>query len=232
MSQSPSEPVGITRIATRYAKAGHEREYEEMVREMFGLMKQEPGFLGADLIPPAEPGDPYHVVVRYRDQAGFEAWDNSPTRHEILGRMRTVAEGEPQHRVLTGLEAWFEPAVVPASMNPPKHRMAFVTWLGIWPTASFFIWLLSTLPVFPDGSALLANVPFLLRTLVITVAITLVMTYFMMPRVLTPLFKGWLQAGAKRAAARAEAKAAQDTSGGKPSGGRPTAGRAADGGTI
>jgi antibiotic biosynthesis monooxygenase (ABM) superfamily enzyme len=134
--------------------------------------------------------------------------------------MHGVAEGEPQHRVLTGLEAWFEPAVVPATMHPPKHRMGFVTWLGIWPTASFFIWLLSVLPVWPDGSALLANVPFLVRTLVITLAITAVMTYLMMPRVLTPMFKGWLAAGARKVAAR--------RSGPQP--GRRTEGRQADGG--
>lgn len=202
MSQPAAEPRSVTRIATRYARPGREAEYEAMVREMFGLMKQKPGFLGADLIPPEQAGEAYHVVVRYRDDAGFEAWDSSPERAEILDRMHAVAEGEPQHRRLTGLEAWFEPAVVPATMHPPKHRMGFVTWLGIWPTASFFIWLLSVLPVFPDGSALLANVPFLVRTFFITLAITVVMTYLMMPRVLTPLFKGWLAAGARRAAAR------------------------------
>lgn len=202
MSRPAPEPGSVTRIATRYAKPGREAEYEAMVREMFGLMKQKPGFLGADLIPPEHAGEAYHVVVRYRDDAGFEAWDTSPERADVLDRMHEVAEGEPQHRRLTGLEAFFEPAVVPATMHPPKHRMGFVTWLGIWPTASFFIWLFSVLPVFPDGSALLANVPFLVRTFVITLAITVVMTYLMMPRVLTPLFKGWLAAGARKAAAR------------------------------
>lgn len=197
-----SASASVTRIATRYAKAGQESAYEGTVREMFGLMKQKPGFLGADLIPPESVGDPYHVVVRYRDDAGFEAWDSSAERAGILDRMHEVAEGEPQHRRLTGLEAWFEPAVVPASMNPPKHRMGFVTWLGIWPTASFFIWLLSVLPVWPDGTALLAHVPFLVRTLIITLAITAVMTYLMMPRLLAPLFKGWLAAGARKASAQ------------------------------
>ncbi|SDB82952.1 hypothetical protein GA0111570_10470 [Raineyella antarctica] len=223
MRQSPSEPGSITRIATRYAKPGQEASYEAMVREMFALMRLKPGFLGADLIPPETPGEAYHVVVRYRDDEGFEAWDTSPERAEILARMHAVAEGEPQHRRLTGLEAWFEPAVVPASMNPPKHRMGFVTWLGIWPTATFFIWLFSVLPVFPDGSALLTNVPFLVRTFFITLAITAVMTYLMMPRVLAPMFKGWLAAGARKAAASAAAKRTGEapTEGGRQADGGP-----------
>lgn len=221
MSQTPPEPRSVTRIATRYARRGRETDYEAMVREMFGLMKEKPGFLGADLIPPENPGEAYHVVVRYRDDAGFEAWDASPERATILDRMHDVAEGEPEHRRLTGLEAWFEPAVVPATMHPPKHRMGFVTWLGIWPTASLFIWLLSVLPVFPDGGALLTDVPFLVRTFFITLAITVVMTYLMMPRVLTPMFKGWLAAGARKAAAKKAGEKAGRTSG-----------RAADGGRI
>ena len=221
MSQTQPEPQVVTRIATRYTKAGREADYEAMVREMFGLMKHKPGFLGADLIPPESAGGPYHVVVRYRDDAGFEAWDSSAERAEILDRMHDVAEGEPEHRRLTGLEAWFEPAVVPATMHPPKHRMGFVTWLGIWPTASFFIWVLSVLPVFPDGSALLTNVPFLVRTFFITLAITIVMTYLMMPRVLTPMFKGWLAAGARKAAAKQSGTKAA-----------PVTGRAADGGRL
>lgn len=201
----PESPV-VTRIATRYARPGREQDYERLVREMFGLMKDKPGFRGADLIPPEAADEPYHVIVRYADQAGFDAWDASPERAEILGRMHDTAEGEPRHRRLSGLEAWFEPAVVPASMNPPKHRMGFVTWLGIWPTATLFIWLLSGLPVWADGSTLLGNVPYLLRTAVITLAITAVMTYVVMPRVMTPLFKGWLAAGARKAAARRDGR--------------------------
>ncbi|WOQ18670.1 antibiotic biosynthesis monooxygenase [Raineyella sp. W15-4] len=219
MSHPTPEPAAITRIATRYAKPGHEHEYEEMAREMFSLMRQKPGFLGADLIPPEQPGDPYHVVVRYHDDTGFAAWDASPERAGILDRMHAVALGEPVHRRLSGLEAWFEPAVVPASMNPPKHRMALVTWVGIWPTATFFIWLLSTLPLLPGGLPLLAPVPFLVRTAVITICITVAMTYLVMPRLLTPLFKGWLVAGARKAAAKQQTEA------------RP-AGRQPDGGPV
>ncbi len=85
---------------------------------------------------------------------------------------------------LTGLESWFEGPVVPASMHPPRHRMALVTWLGIWPTASVFIFFLA-----PWLTSL--GLPFLLVTAINTALITAVMTYLLMPR-LTKLLRRFL----------------------------------------
>ena len=96
--------------------------------------------------------------------------------------MKAVAEGEPEFRKLSGLEAWFEPAVVPATMHPPRVRMAVVTWLGIFPTVSFFLWF-----VLPWIQPL----PFLPRTAVLTALIVVTMTWVVMPR-LTRLMRGFL----------------------------------------
>ena len=97
-------------------------------------------------------------------------------------RMKAVAEGEPEFRKLSGLEAWFEPAVVPATMHPPRARMALVTWLGIFPTVSFFLWF-----VLPWIQPL----PFLPRTAVLTALIVVTMTWVVMPR-LTRVLRGFL----------------------------------------
>lgn len=180
-----SEP-GVTRIARRRALPGHTAEYEALVREMFDRMRTAPGFAGAELIPPTEPGGHHQVVVNFRDEATLKAWDDSPERDAILGRMRSHAEGEPEHRRLSGLEAWFTPAVVPASMHPPRFRMAVVTWMGIWPLASFFIWFLG--PVLTGW-----GLPFLAVTFVNTILIVACMSYLVMPR-LTRLMKPFLNA--------------------------------------
>lgn len=172
----------ITRIARRRARPGREAEYEAQIREMFGLMRGVPGFLGADLIPPEERGGDYQVVVRFASEADLQAWDTCPARGAILVRLREVAEGEPEFRELSGLEAWFTPAVVPASMHPPRLRMAVVTWLGIFPTVSLVLWLVAPL---------LQGLPFLPRTAVLTALIVAVMTWGVMPH-LTRLMRGWL----------------------------------------
>ncbi|THF61846.1 antibiotic biosynthesis monooxygenase [Pseudothauera nasutitermitis] len=182
MQHGTSTPAPLTRIARRRAIPGREAEYEARVREMFAAMRNRAGFLGADLLPPEQAGGDYQIVVRFASEAALQAWDESPERAHSHARLREVAEGEPEFRRLSGLEAWFAPAVVPATMHPPRARMAVVTWLGIFPTVSLVLWLVAPL---------LQALPFLLRTALLTALIVAVMTWVVMPR-LTRLLHGWL----------------------------------------
>lgn len=184
LSTHSIESPHVTRIARRRALPGHEDAYEAGVRDMLAAMKTHPGFRAAELLPPEQAGGCYQVVVNFDSEAHLAEWDGSADRARFLERLRPHAEDEPNYRRLTGLEAWFEGPVVPASLKPPRHRMAFVTWLGIWPTASLFIFFLS--PVLVG-----LGWPFLLVTAVNTALITLVMTYLVMPN-LTKLLKGFL----------------------------------------
>ncbi len=172
----------ITRIARRRAQPGKEAQYEALIRELFEAMHKTPGFLAAEMVPPEQAGGFYQVIVHFRSEADLQVWDACPARARLHQRIREVADAEPDYRSLSGLEAWFAPAVVPASMHPPRVRMALVTWLGIFPTVSFFLWLV--LPY-------LMGLPFLLRTAVFTALITVTMTWIVMPR-LTRLMRGFL----------------------------------------
>ncbi|MDX9716380.1 MAG: antibiotic biosynthesis monooxygenase [Thauera sp.] len=175
-------PAPVTRIARRRALPGRETEYEARVRRMFAVMREQPGFLGADLLPPEQPGGDYQIVVRFSSEAALHGWDVSAARAQCHAHLREVAVGEPEYRRLSGLEAWFAPAVVPATMHPPRVRMAVVTWLGIFPTVSLVLWLIAPL---------LADWPFLLRNSVLTALIVATMTWVVMPR-LSRLMRGWL----------------------------------------
>lgn len=180
-------PARVTRIARRRARPGREAEYEATLREMLAAMRAHKGFLGGDMIPPETPGGEYQLVVRFASEAELQQWDMSAARGAILERQRELAEGEPEFRYLSGLEAWFEPAVVPASVHPPRVRMAVVTWMGIFPTVSFFLW--AVLPW-------LQPLPFLPRTAVLTALIVVTMTWVVMPR-LTRLMRPWLAPASK-----------------------------------
>lgn len=180
----PVGPAPVTRIARRHARPGHESRYEALIREMFGKMRAFHGFMGADMIPPEQPGGCYQVVVNFASEADLQRWDESSVRAEMHRRIREVAEDDPDYRRLSGLEAWFAGTVVPASMHPPRFRMAVVTWMGIFPVVSFYLWLVSLWPGFLEQ-------PFLPRTAVFTAVIVVTMTWVVMPR-LTKVMRGWL----------------------------------------
>lgn len=172
----------IMRIAHRRAKAGCTDAYEALVRGMFADTQKFPGFLGADLIPPHQEGGEYQVVLRFATEADMERWDVSPQRALWHKRLRTVAEGDPEYRLLTGLEAWFTQPLVPTNHPPVRWKMALITWFGIFPTVALLLAFIAPY---------LAALPFLLRTAIITGLVVLIMTWGIMPR-LTPLFRNWL----------------------------------------
>ena len=114
MAQNSSQTdAPVTRIARRRAMAGQEAAYEAVIRDMFAAMQKSPGFRGADMIPPAEPGGAYQVIVKFNSERDLQIWDESPARAAFHQRARAVAEDEPDYRRLTGLEAWFAQPVVP-----------------------------------------------------------------------------------------------------------------------
>lgn len=183
MSVSPTPAAApISRIAKRKAKPGCEAAYEAVVRGMFAETGKFPGFLGADLIPPRAPDDVYQVVMRFASQADLDRWDASEARQQWHERLSTVADGDPDYRLLTGLEAWFTLPTAPGNRPPVRWKMAVLTWLGIFPTVSLLLFFVAPL---------LAPLPFLARTAIITGLAVLMMTWLVMPR-LVGGFKGWL----------------------------------------
>jgi antibiotic biosynthesis monooxygenase (ABM) superfamily enzyme len=185
MSAAPPQ-AHVTRIARRRARVGFEVEYEALIREMFEAMRQAPGFLGAQMITPEQPGGDYQVIAHFRSEADLKAWDESPARAALQPRLCAAGENEPEYRVVTGLEAWFGPQVVAPSTHPPRARMALVTWMGIFPTVSLFLWLVAPL---------LTPLPFLPRVALLTALIVITMTWVVMPR-LTRLMRGFLNPAA------------------------------------
>jgi len=162
------------RIVRRRAKAGCEGAYESMVRGMFEESRKFPGFLSAELIPPESPGGEYQIIQRFATEADLARWNASDERVIWLERLNTVADGEPEYRLLNGLDAWFGPTAIPASAHPPKWKMTVVSWLGIFPTVALLLSFVSPL---------LADLPFIIRTAIFTAIVALMMSYLVMPRV-------------------------------------------------
>lgn len=170
------------RIARRHARPGCEASYEALVRGMFADTRKFQGFLGADIIPPQTEGGEYQVVLRFATQQDLDRWDLSDVRQLWHQRLHAVAEGDPDYRLLSGLEAWFALPAAPSNHQPVRWKMAFVTWLGIFPTVSLLLYFVAPL---------LASWPFLLRTAAITGLVVLLMTWVIMPRFVRA-FRQWL----------------------------------------
>jgi len=175
----------VVRVAHRRAREGCRDAYEAVIRGMFDAARAFPGFMGAELTPPLREGDEHRVTLKFASEADLARWNDSEERARWLEALEPLALGPPEFHLLSGLEAWFVPPATPAVHPPSRPRMALVTWLGIFPTVAAFLWLLGPL---------LAPLPFLLRTAILTALIVLTMTYVVMPR-LVRLMKPFLHPG-------------------------------------
>ncbi len=163
----------VARIARRRAKPGCAEAYEALVRAMIEDARKFPGFVAGSLFPPAEAGGEYQVVFRFSTEEDILRWDNSAVRAGWHAKLRVVAEGDPGYQMLTGLEAWFAPAVIPVAARPPRWRMTLVSWMGIFPTVSLLLFFVAPW---------LGPLPFLLRTALLTALVAILMSYVVMPR--------------------------------------------------
>src|SRR5215470_18019777 len=159
--------IGV--VATRRVPVANAEAFETALRELKQVAAEQPGMVACDVLRGAVRGGEreYFVVYRFVDEERLRDWDASPQRRTLVGRIDALSVGGRRHE-LTGLEAWFD--LLPGQRPPPRHRMAFLTWLGIWPLVSLALWLVAPF---------LAVLPFLLRTGTLS---ALVMTYVVMPR--------------------------------------------------
>jgi len=150
---------------------------------MFEDAHRFPGYLAAELIPPEEEGGEYQIVQRFASESDLDRWNASSERAAWHERLRSVAEGDPEYRLLNGLDAWFGPTAIPASSPPLRWRLTVVSWLGIFPTVAVVLWLVAPW---------LKPVPFLPRTALLTALVAVIMSYVVMPR-LTRWMAWWLK---------------------------------------
>jgi antibiotic biosynthesis monooxygenase (ABM) superfamily enzyme len=150
---------------------------------MFEAARQFPGYESAEMIPPEAVGGEYQIIQRFATEHDLERWNKSEERALWHARLRPVAEGDPEYRVLTGLDAWFAPTIIPVARMPAKWRMTVVSWIGIFPTVALLQWLVAPW---------LAPLPQLARIAVITALVAVMMSYLIMPR-LTRWMAWWLR---------------------------------------
>ncbi|MER7758346.1 antibiotic biosynthesis monooxygenase [Streptomyces sp. NPDC097619] len=177
----PADDGEVTLLIARQVEPGYEHSFEEWARGILDTAAGFSGHLGYGLFRPAAPGAPWFLVHRFRDQAAFAAWQDSPERAAWFARCEGHHHTEIARRELTGMETWFaKPGTTRPA--PPRWKMAISSGLAIFPISL-------------AGNALLG--PFLLdlhlvlRTAVFAAVFSTLMTYVAMPLVSRAL-RNWL----------------------------------------
>lgn len=174
----------VTVLISRRVKVGFEADFERVTEALMQDAAAFPGYLGAQMVHPGENPEVedlmYHVVLAFDRQANLDAWHSSLERKAGLTAAEPFIHGESSCKPMAGLGSWFQTS----QAIQPRWRVAVVTWLGIFPTV-YVLFLLT--------GELLKSWGLLPRTIVLTLAVVLLMTWVVAPQ-LTRLFRPWLVA--------------------------------------
>lgn len=172
----------VTILVTRRVDPGREADFQVWARGILGAAARHPGSLGTGLMRPEKPGDPWNIMLRFKDAESHRSWNRSPERAAWFAR----ADGhhaEEGRRELHGMEGWFATTRAGAGALPPcRWKMVVASTLAIAPL-SVLATLLLTPPLMP-----LAPV---LRSLITAPVLSLLMTYLALP-VITRVLRRWL----------------------------------------
>jgi uncharacterized protein len=180
-SQRGGDPVTVA--VTFSVMPGQNAAFERWAHEITVASQQFSGHLGASWL---REGGTYHVVYRFASPALFNAWHESSERAGLLERLRPIGRVLTDES-LTGMEGWFELPEQRGQPAPPRWKMVFVTWIGVFPLLALLQWLVA-----PE----LLGLPLVIRVMVLTLVVVFLMTYVVMPR-LARVFRKWLYSAAR-----------------------------------
>jgi antibiotic biosynthesis monooxygenase (ABM) superfamily enzyme len=186
------EPVTVT-TAHRVTR-GRENDFRAWATGLLRDAADSEDYLGGGILSPGDNGGDWHIVYRWSSENAARRWEVSAIHAEWMAQ--AVRFTSPAGtRLTSGVRAWFD---LPSRVvtPPPKWKSALVTLTAVFPAVLLFN---VTLIPFLSGLSVIV------RTLVLCVGVTVVVTWVMMPR-LMPLFRNWLhppplENGAHRAAA-------------------------------
>lgn len=177
----------VTVVIKRKVRAGHEAAYEDCLRRLTEAARDQQGYLGADIHPPAKGKTVYTSVVRFDSLANLELFEGSELRRRFLEEVAPHVEEDAVWEKMSGLEFWFDPPAGAVIPQPSLFRMAILL------TGVVF-----TLVLTIGGlvGLVIGHWPYPLRLLVTITIEVFFMTYFVMPRLTRALSK-WIYPSSK-----------------------------------
>ena len=174
-------PQPIHVAVTRRIKPGREAEFQAALREFFQTSFAHTGVSGASMLvpPPGSTSSEFGILRTFASQQERDDFYASPMFKAFDERVRPLTEGEPEHRELTGLEAFFRNP----QTSPPRWKMAFLTWIAVWPVSMAVPATLNPLIGKTVSNVIFAGA--------VAAGIVVILTWIAMP-ILVWLAKSWL----------------------------------------
>ena len=173
-----NEPIHIA--ITRRVKPGCEADFQKALQEFFKTSFAHIGVHGASMLvpPPGSPSPEFGILRSFANAQERDAFYASPMFKTWEDQIKPLTEGDPVHRELTGLEAWFRSPQNP----PPRWKMAVATYLGVVPVIMGLS--LTIGPVVRSWN-------FILNNLVFNACVVALLTWVVMP-LITRILHRWL----------------------------------------
>ncbi|MFF5181041.1 antibiotic biosynthesis monooxygenase [Micromonospora sp. NPDC000316] len=184
-----TQTVPVTVAIARRADPARASEMVAWMRAGTALAEAFPGFLGAGWVQSGQGSPEWHMLYRFADAETLRRWEESPQRHWWLSSAQGIVEHTRVER-RTGIEGWFDPPLEhwvdpvepPVPPTPPRWKQAVTIWLAFFPLS-----LTATLLT----SHFLHAVPLAARVLLMTLCLTPLMTYLVLP-LITRALRWWL----------------------------------------
>jgi len=173
-------PIYVATIRT--VKPGHEHDFENTVITFFSDVLRDTETKGALLIRPLPGAESrtYGILRSFASEQGRKDFYESDNFAQLQQAINPYVEEDYSRRELHGLEAFFyDPSI---SHQPPRWKMALVTWFGVWPT----VYVVSNL-----ARSYVSDWPSFLATGFVTFLVVLALAWGVMPT-LTRLLRPWL----------------------------------------
>ena len=129
-------PGAVTVTIARTVEPSHKAEFEFWCDDMTHAVRAAVGCLGATVLWPSKPSDPYHMVFRFIDVLHLREWERSEVRQELRDRADRLVASE-KVTVTAGTEEFFN-----ALGEVDRHKtktgkfLSDVAW--VYPIALFF----------------------------------------------------------------------------------------------
>ncbi|MFJ9629336.1 hypothetical protein ACIQPR_24300 [Streptomyces sp. NPDC091280] len=174
-----SNPVTVT--VAYHVVSGREPDFHSWGWSMLGASARQPGFMGGGVL--VDRDAEWHVVYRFASEGTARAWEDSTARAQWDVRAADFAR-QTGRRSVRGSKVWFDTqTTTPKPLTPPaKWKLWFVNMSAVFPPVLLF-----NLIILPY----LGGLNPLVRTFLLCLCVTALVTWILMPR-LQRFLKKWL----------------------------------------